>query len=264
MALAVRTLSPVTMTQTFLHPKHSREDCMALLTPGLHSLKSIKPSAGRIFNASSPFLTLSRVHWVYANAMHLKPADVHSKSEALHRDPMVNAWNSTLNIAWGGAEKDTMNHKTPFNGTEVPKIYNDYGNESMEFLVPQNNARAQVGEAPLVFDEKVEGYAIWWADQRKGDCQLIHSDGPFGENIFYGSGHDWTPSDAVNAWIEEKQYYNYETNSCSGDEMCGHYTQIVWKNSSRLGCARVICENGDVFMTCNYDPPGNYIGEKPY
>ncbi|XWS52169.1 hypothetical protein CRYUN_Cryun11dG0043900 [Craigia yunnanensis] len=35
--------------------------------------------------------------------------------------------------------------------------------------------------------------------------------------------------------------------------MCGHYTQIVWKNTRRIGCARVICDNGDVFMTCNYD-----------
>lgn len=135
---------------------------------------------------------------------------------------------------------------------------------AQQFLVPQNQARAQVGEAPLVWDEDVAGYARWWAEQRRSDCELRHSYGPYGENIFWGSGKNWQPYDAVFAWVSEKRYYDYTTNSCIGDEMCGHYTQIVWKNSRTLGCARVVCYNGQIFMTCNYFPPGNYIGEKPY
>ncbi|KAH7569359.1 hypothetical protein JRO89_XS06G0150700 [Xanthoceras sorbifolium] len=39
---------------------------------------------------------------------------------------------------------------------------------------------------------------------------------------------------------------------------------IVWRNTRKIGCARIVCDDGDVFMTCNYDPPGNYVGEKPY
>eukprot|EP01018_Ginkgo_biloba_P006471 Gb_11054 [translate_table: standard] len=163
---------------------------------------------------------------------------------------------------------DGQNHSIDsYGGGRSPygKGYNNnHNDEAMAFLIPQNNARAEVGEYPLVWDHRVESYARWWAEQRRSDCQLIHSDGPYGENNFWGSGHDWTPLDAANDWVEEKQYYTYETNSCDGDEMCGHYTQIVWRNSRRLGCARVVCDNGDVFMTCNYDPPGNYIGEKPY
>ncbi|MCI08014.1 pathogenesis-related protein PR-1-like, partial [Trifolium medium] len=67
---------------------------------------------------------------------------------------------------------------------------------------------------------------------------------------------DWTPTDAVKAWADEEK--------CVSGQMCGHYTHIVWKSTRRIGCARVVCDDGDVFMTCNYDPVGNYVGERPY
>ncbi|KAI3472447.1 hypothetical protein Pfo_029567 [Paulownia fortunei] len=97
----------------------------------------------------------------------------------------------------------------------------------------------------------------WWAGQRQEDCQVIHSfpEGYFklGENIYWGSGSTWTPMDAVSAWQMRRK-----------GQQCGHYTQIVWKTTRKIGCARVVCDSGDVFMTCNYNPPGNYIGERPY
>ncbi|KAK4374516.1 hypothetical protein RND71_005193 [Anisodus tanguticus] len=118
-------------------------------------------------------------------------------------------------------------------------------------------------ELPLTWDLNLENYAKWWASSRREDCRLMHSfpEGDFklGENIYWGSGNTWTPTDAVNAWADEKKYYDYASNSCVEGQLCGHYTQIVWKTTRRVGCARVICDSGDVFMTCNYDPPGNYI-----
>ncbi|KAK2998900.1 hypothetical protein RJ639_023346, partial [Escallonia herrerae] len=47
----------------------------------------------------------------------------------------------------------------------------------------------------------------------------------------------------------------------SWGQMCGHYTQVVWRNSVRLGCARVQSNSGWWFIACNYDPPGNYIAQ---
>lgn len=140
--------------------------------------------------------------------------------------------------------------------------------ESLEFLSDHNMVRAAHGELPLAWDLHLEKYAKWWAGQRKGDCNLEHSfpeNGfKYGENVFWGGGSAWTPTDAVHAWADEEKYYTYKSNSCVAGQMCGHYTQIVWKSTQRLGCARVVCNSGDVFMTCNYDPPGNYYGEKPY
>ncbi|GAV89278.1 CAP domain-containing protein, partial [Cephalotus follicularis] len=133
------------------------------------------------------------------------------------------------------------------------------------FLAPHNAARAPLRMRPLVWDTKLARYAQWYTDQRRFDCQLVHSNGPYGENIFWGSGNGWTPTQAVAAWVGERKWFDYLSNSCSSGEECGHYTQIVWRKTQRIGCARVTCFGGrGVFMTCNYDPPGNYIGERPY
>ncbi|KAL6012828.1 hypothetical protein ACLOJK_003317 [Asimina triloba] len=137
-------------------------------------------------------------------------------------------------------------------------------NSPQDFLNAHNAARAQVGVGPMTWDTGVAGYAQNYANQRKGDCRLQHSGGPYGENIFWGSGAEFTAADAVNSWVNEKKDYNYDTNTCAAGKVCGHYTQVVWRKSVRLGCARVKCDNGAIFITCNYDPRGNYVGEKPY
>ncbi|KZV29579.1 pathogenesis-related protein PR-1-like [Dorcoceras hygrometricum] len=140
--------------------------------------------------------------------------------------------------------------------------------ESIQFLYGHNLVRATRLEMPLIWDSELEQYARWWAKQRQEDCKAAHSfpeDGfKLGENIYWGSGSTWTPTDAVRAWADEEKYYNYGSNSCVQGELCGHYTQIVWRNTRRIGCARVVCDTGDSFMTCNYYPPGNVIGERPY
>ncbi|KAK1322965.1 hypothetical protein QJS10_CPA02g01456 [Acorus calamus] len=142
--------------------------------------------------------------------------------------------------------------------------------EPLEFLFVHNMVRAPHWELPLVWDSQLESYARWWAGQRKADCRLQHSfpEGGFtlGENVFWGGyGVDWTPTDAVQAWAGEWRYYTYATNACEKGRVCGHYTQIVWRNTRRIGCARVVCDGKrGVFITCNYYPPGNYIGQRPY
>ncbi|XP_073010872.1 pathogenesis-related protein PR-1-like [Typha latifolia] len=137
------------------------------------------------------------------------------------------------------------------------------GLKPAQYLRPHNAARAAVGLPPLVWDARLAGYANWYANQRRGDCRLVHSHGPFGENLFWGSGTGWSPAQAVGAWVQERQRYNYWTNSCRG--VCGHYTQIVWRNTKRLGCAMVNCySRRGTFVVCSYDPPGNYVGMKPY
>ncbi|KAL2923825.1 Pathogenesis-related protein 1C, partial [Bienertia sinuspersici] len=136
------------------------------------------------------------------------------------------------------------------------------GSEKEAFLQVHNAARAYLGLPPFTWDDKVASFAQWWANQRINDCRLVHSDTEYGENIFWGSG-GYSAAFAVQSWVNERKYYDYRTNACTGGMDCGHYTQIIWKKSTRLGCARVVCNNGGVYITCNYDPPGNYIGTRP-
>ena len=137
-------------------------------------------------------------------------------------------------------------------------------NSPQDFVDAHNSARADVGVGPVSWNDTVAAYAQNYANQRIGDCQLVHSDGPYGENLFGGQGADYSAADAVNSWVSEKQYYDYNSNTCASGEECGHYTQVVWANSVNIGCARVTCNSGAIFITCNYNPRGNYIGQRPY
>ncbi|GJS49261.1 pathogenesis-related leaf protein 4-like protein [Tanacetum coccineum] len=141
---------------------------------------------------------------------------------------------------------------------------NDALTEQEEFLNTHNSARSQVGVANVVWNATVATYALNYANQRKADCNLVHSGGPYGENLAEGSG-TFTATAAVNLWVAEQAYYTYSTNTCASGHVCGHYTQVVWRTSDQIGCARVQCRNnGWWFVICNYYRPGNYVGQSPF
>lgn len=136
--------------------------------------------------------------------------------------------------------------------------------EQDEFLNTHNSVRSQVGVADVVWNTTVATYAQNYANQRKVDCNLVHSGGPYGENLAEGSG-TFTATAAVNSWVAEKTYYTYSTDTCASGHVCGHYTQVVWRTSTQIGCARVQCtNNGWWFVICSYYPRGNYVGQFPY
>ncbi|ONH91272.1 hypothetical protein PRUPE_8G102800 [Prunus persica] len=120
-----------------------------------------------------------------------------------------------------------------------------------DYLLAHNNARAAVNVGPLSWDDDLAAYAQDYANQH------------IGEN-FAGSTGDLSGTSAVNLWMAEEADYDYDSNSCADGNVCGHYTQVVWSNSARLGCAKVTCNSGGTFIGCNYDPPGNVVGQKPY
>lgn len=84
-----------------------------------------------------------------------------------------------------------------------------------------------------------------------------------GENIYAASGMSATPAAALTTWMKEAASYNYSTNNISS---AGHYTQVVWRDSVRIGCAIVVCPNYeyDNTIVCDYAPAGNITSKKPY
>jgi len=139
--------------------------------------------------------------------------------------------------------------------------------EADQYLSAHNRARQAVGAGipNLAWSNNLQSYATNWATNRANTarCALSHSGGPYGENIFWSSGQS-TPAAAVNAWVDEKQFYNYASNSCASGKVCGHYTQVVWRNSQMVGCGSANCPGGGTFVVCSYNPPGNFNGERPY
>ncbi|TYI45697.1 hypothetical protein E1A91_D13G055600v1 [Gossypium mustelinum] len=121
------------------------------------------------------------------------------------------------------------------------------------------NARAVVGVCPIIWNNVVVRYAADYAEKRISDCDLVHSGGPYGENLAWSST-DLSGPDAMRLWIDEKDYYNFKSGVCDSSHVCRQYTQVIGRNSSRLGCAKVIgSNNGGTFVI--YPPSNDPIGK---
>ena len=118
-----------------------------------------------------------------------------------------------------------------------------------------NNYRRQHSANDIYWNTGLAAYAARYLNSNK--CVFKHSSGPYGENIAYG--YD-TPASTVSAWGDERSDYDY--NNPGYSPATGHFTQLVWKSTTDVGCARIWCGNYmGWFLVCEYNPPGNYIGE---
>jgi pathogenesis-related protein 1 len=132
-----------------------------------------------------------------------------------------------------------------------------------------NQLRAQVSVAGLAWDPALASIAQAYAE----GCRYQHSGrAGVGENLAANAPPGNTAAQAFQTWADEKAFYTYASNSCASGKECGHYTQVVWRNSTRLGCGVASCTTGSPFTgfprwelwVCNYGPPGNFNGERPY
>lgn len=143
--------------------------------------------------------------------------------------------------------------------------YDVNGQAGIQQMVAAHNAwRKQTGVPALRWSPQLANYAQAWANQLLKSGKFEHrANSPYGENLAWAQGQQLSPEQVVRMWGEEVNDYNYETNSCKPGKMCGHYTQVVWKKTTEVGCG-MARGNGQEIWVCNYNPPGNYRGQKPY
>jgi len=135
-------------------------------------------------------------------------------------------------------------------------------------LLQHNNYRAARQLPYLTWSNELAADARAWAVHLaaigKGDHdQRIR--GREGENIWWGTAGAFSYSDMVSFWGSEKKNFVYDVfpNCRKGKAVVGHYTQVVWKNTTSVGCA--LASNGQTdYLVCRYSPAGNIIGQKPY
>ncbi|GAB2235704.1 hypothetical protein Drorol1_Dr00026142 [Drosera rotundifolia] len=136
---------------------------------------------------------------------------------------------------------------------------------ALEFLEAHNRIRAQYGEPPLKWSRRLARYAHRHGRTLTTNCTGIHSYGPYGENLFWATRKYWAPARIVDDWASESKDYDAKTLNCTaGPRECGHFTQIVWFDSRRVGCQVLPCLGQGVIGICNYEPRGNYVNRSPF
>ncbi|VEU19685.1 DEKNAAC100752 [Brettanomyces naardenensis] len=122
-----------------------------------------------------------------------------------------------------------------------------------QILSEHNAKRALHGVPDLEWDDTLATYAQNYADQYDCSGSLVHSGGPYGEDLALG----YSITGAVDAWYSEGDNYDY--GACS---VYDHFTQVIWKSTTQLGCGQKTCNSYyGTYIVCSYGPAGNIIGE---
>jgi hypothetical protein len=144
---------------------------------------------------------------------------------------------------------------------------NDPSQFPARILAAHNWARSEAGVPPLAWDralgEAAASYAVWLAltnSFQHSDRNARHGTG---ENLWMGTHGAYSYEEMIGGWSSEQRYFRpgvFPAVSRSGNwEDVGHYTQMVWPTTTRVGCALASNARAD-FLVCRYSPAGNVDG----
>ena len=140
-------------------------------------------------------------------------------------------------------------------------------NRLLQFVDLHNQERSSLGLADLAWSDELAAHAQQWANAMAFKDEVSHSGSGQGENIWFGENNSATIEDMYILWLNEKQFFvesmTVPDNCSESWEKCGHYSQIVWSQTTKIGCAAAASQTQD-YVVCRYDPPGNVIGQKAY
>ncbi|XP_065093092.1 uncharacterized protein LOC135713787 [Ochlerotatus camptorhynchus] len=135
---------------------------------------------------------------------------------------------------------------------------------NQQVLAEHNQLRAKHSAAPLTLDSTLSKCAQEWANNiASRNCMQHRPNNRYGENIYASFGRtNISGVEVVRLWYNEIKNYRFGQANPTNFSQVGHFTQVVWKRSTKLGVG--IAKNGtNVYVVCNYSPPGNYGGQYP-
>jgi hypothetical protein len=181
--------------------------------------------------------------------------------------------NNLLITSWYGMLVLQLNRGTQFNWVKfvahlfTVAVFIYGGNvlalsptEIQEFLDTHNTRRIAHGVAPLTWSITIASSAQNFANT----CPRTHSDTVFGENLYWSSPAA-SPTTAVENWYSEVSLYDF--NHPGFSNTTGHFTQIIWKNTTEIGCGiRTDCPTPSAWplsyhVVCQYHPAGNFTNQ---
>jgi pathogenesis-related protein 1 len=137
--------------------------------------------------------------------------------------------------------------------------------EQTALVAAHNDWRARYNSPPVVWDDTVAAVAQDWANQIAASGSFDHRpDNQYGENMFMGTSGAYGPNDVVDDWGNENANYDIPSLTCMADATCGHFTQLVWATTVRIGCGKATGPDGNDYWVCDYDPAGNMDGQSPF
>jgi len=127
-----------------------------------------------------------------------------------------------------------------------------------------NTWRARYGAQDLIWDENLAVKAADWAKQ----CQWEHNSE--GQNLDSAGSSDGNPT--LNGDLVLEHWVNGPNEAdiwSPTNPIATHFTQVVWKGTTHVGCAIVDCDLSVYdaswwpakYAVCNYYPPGNVVGD---
>jgi hypothetical protein len=118
-------------------------------------------------------------------------------------------------------------------------------------LVTAAKARAQVVSTYNALEENHQG-----------------ADPNLGENMSWQASSSSQPGPttvATGGWYSEIVDYNFATAAANPGFTTGHFTQLVWKATTRIGAARAFGQGAggfyETYIVAEFSPPGNYQGQ---
>jgi uncharacterized protein YkwD len=138
-----------------------------------------------------------------------------------------------------------------------------------EIVAVHNKYRAQVGVPPIQWSNDLASQAQEWANYLTSNRLFQHSrvKGE-GENLWIGTSHAYSFTQMIDSFGDEKQdfidgVFPNVSNRVNWVNV-GHYTQVVWKNTTHVGCAGLDGPDGMYRLVCRYSPPGNVFGQRVF
>lgn len=177
------------------------------------------------------------------------------------------------NPGGGGNQNGNKKNKNRQSGGSAPVAGNTGSKvtnaEAQQFLNAHNAARREVGVGAAQWSPQLAKWAQKQADRIAKSGNFSHTPNPpYGENLGIGTGN-YTPVDAANRWIAEKQHFRRGSAAViSGGRVTGHYTQVVWRESTQVGAGKAIVTKGQwrgaTVVVGAYNPRGNMNGRAPF
>jgi hypothetical protein len=131
-----------------------------------------------------------------------------------------------------------------------------------------NAERSSLGMRDLQWDsalaEAASRYAAELAATGKWEHSAAETRPGQGENLWMGTRGAYSPEQMVGHWVEEKAHFKWGTfphvSRTGSFEDVGHYTQIIWAETTRVGCA-IRASADSEYLVCRYSTPGNVFGQ---